>query len=422
MINSGKDLAFILEKISILRTYISSSGKLNRNDIHKQCENFVMELLNMAYGYDLENLNSVGDGKQVALDLGDKTNGIAFQVTSDKSLAKVDDALKKTIDNKLYECYPHVKFFMLLGKQGSYAVKTDTHPHFKFSAKEDILDFDDLLRRIESCSPKKNGQIRAFVEEELVMVMYDADKDKTNNVLTGTLIDLSSSLAKSGTIHYRHCQFSIDLLGEHISAARIFSRLNEILDTPDKKLYLPVFYQKNLEKHGTAELIYRQHLYEAGASNNLKESVLSIRSGSVSFEFAQYLDNENFVTNLNDEFGSLLTLLTVLKGCSSRDDFHLKGSIRIICTGRLSFNPSSSIFATGNLMSSFELDLAGHVVEFDHYKYDTDAVMQLMQELIHGFPAKALGWINEVPFLKLSDARQKENLTIFQNRIFPFEF
>lgn len=421
MITSGKDLRIIVEKISILQTYITSSGKLNRTDVHKECEKFVMELLNLAYGYDLETLNTEHNQRFPGLDLGDKNAGIGFQVTSDKSLAKIEDTFSKVISHELYLIYPRIKFFMLLGKQSSYSLRTDTTTYFEFSAKADILDFDDLIARIETCSAGRIAKVREYIDLE-IDGLADAIRSEESDARGAGLIDIQSALDQSGMTHYRHCRFNIDLIGDKISAAKILTRLDEILNIHDKRIYLPMFYRKNLKEQTSSFLVYRQDRYEAGASNNLKESVLAISGNSVIFEFAQYLDNENFVTNLNEELGSLLTLLLVLKGCSSLDSFHLSGEIGLSCSARLSFNAGSSLFKVGGLFGSYELDPAGHSTRFEIYRYDAQAILDLIQEVIYGFPAKVLGFGDGLPFLRLDIEQQNISLSELQRRIFPPEF
>jgi hypothetical protein len=127
MITSGQYIERINEKIAVLSHEISRSGKLGLLNIHKQCENLIKRVLNTAFDYHLEDLN---DGKNnfPGLDIGDKAIGLAFQVSSDKTSAKVNDMLGQVIKREYYKIFKDIKLFVLGDKQSSYTVSIATLP------------------------------------------------------------------------------------------------------------------------------------------------------------------------------------------------------------------------------------------------------------------------------------------------------
>ncbi|MFS8980266.1 SMEK domain-containing protein [Cupriavidus necator] len=69
-------------------------------------------------GLSLSNLNAERSNNP-GLDLGDAAKGWAFQVTADKSGAKVKETLDK-IDAEQSAKYPNIRILVIGEKQGSY--------------------------------------------------------------------------------------------------------------------------------------------------------------------------------------------------------------------------------------------------------------------------------------------------------------
>src|SRR5574344_988540 len=90
---------YIDEKMHILSYRIATNGKLNMLQLHMHSESFYMHLLNLLYGYSLENLNKVLQNVE-AIDLVDHNSKIIIQVSSTCTKNKVESALGKAIIKK----------------------------------------------------------------------------------------------------------------------------------------------------------------------------------------------------------------------------------------------------------------------------------------------------------------------------------
>ena len=73
---------------------VSMSTSLNQLSINVHAEQFFVELLNDLFNYNLVNTN-FEEQNATSIDLLDKDNRVAIQVTSDSSLNKVKQTLSK---------------------------------------------------------------------------------------------------------------------------------------------------------------------------------------------------------------------------------------------------------------------------------------------------------------------------------------
>ena len=90
----------------------NSNGEFSIN-IH--AENVLLKVLNAAYGLNLENVNYVEGKTYAGIDLRDKANRVAFQITSTGTVEKVVHTLKECVKNHLDEQFDHIYIFFLKG-------------------------------------------------------------------------------------------------------------------------------------------------------------------------------------------------------------------------------------------------------------------------------------------------------------------
>ena len=126
-------------------------------DINKISEDVVCGLFRELYGFtDLRNLNNEEALNFPGIDLADDNARVAIQVTSDKSLDKVKETLRKIINHKLHEKYDRFIIYNLTRKQSSYsdqALSTVCGDTIEFDTRADILDFRDLSTKAAMADP-----------------------------------------------------------------------------------------------------------------------------------------------------------------------------------------------------------------------------------------------------------------------------
>lgn len=175
MIQSGQYLNYIIEHLNIIRYELISKNKLNLTSENIYLENFLMELLNLVYNYNLENLNQLKKNFP-GVDLGDESKKIGIQITSTSTSKKINETLSKFINNKLYLQFNSLKVFILTQKQKSYSIFYD-NTQFIFDKNRDIMDFDDLYRDILYIDPISRRKVCDLIATEISGVMSSIGKD-----------------------------------------------------------------------------------------------------------------------------------------------------------------------------------------------------------------------------------------------------
>ena len=102
MITRGYFIGEIIDELANIANQVDIRTKLNLLELNIHLENFFREVLNILLDIRLQNLNNERSNAP-GLDLGDPSKKIAFQITSQKTSAKINDTLKTVLDNKIKE-------------------------------------------------------------------------------------------------------------------------------------------------------------------------------------------------------------------------------------------------------------------------------------------------------------------------------
>jgi len=84
----------IISVLALLSRKVEISASLNLTDLNIHAEDFYKDLFNLAFGYELKNINTI-DPNAAAIDLGDVKNKIAIQITSTLTLEKTRKTVEK---------------------------------------------------------------------------------------------------------------------------------------------------------------------------------------------------------------------------------------------------------------------------------------------------------------------------------------
>ncbi|WP_254388724.1 ABC-three component system protein [Vibrio cholerae] len=156
---------YIDEKIHTLAYRIETNGKLNMLHLHMHSESFYLHLLNLLYGYELENLNKVLQNVE-AIDLIDHKNKIIIQVSSTCTKNKVESALEKEIIKK-YLSY-NFKFISISKDASNLRKNNFKNPHgISFSPSRDIIDIPSILNEILQKDIAGQMSVYNFIKGEL---------------------------------------------------------------------------------------------------------------------------------------------------------------------------------------------------------------------------------------------------------------
>lgn len=146
------------EELSKLSVEVQSSAAMGHFDLNKICEDVFCGIFKELFELpNLRNLNEEEKANYPGIDLASDEERVAVQVTSEKTLEKVKDTLRKVIDHSLHKKYDRVIIYTLTQKQSSYAqgsIDKVTDGKIRFSVKDDILDFRDISTNAANAQPK----------------------------------------------------------------------------------------------------------------------------------------------------------------------------------------------------------------------------------------------------------------------------
>ena len=146
MITRGLIVGKIVDDIAGLKYQIETRNRLQLYDLTKFCEDFFREILNIIYNLDLINLNNERVNEP-GIDLGDKREKVAYQITSAKYSPKIKATLEAITDQQKKD-YKTFKVLIIGEKATSYTIDDTLLNEFFFKTDQHILDLDDLLKDI----------------------------------------------------------------------------------------------------------------------------------------------------------------------------------------------------------------------------------------------------------------------------------
>lgn len=198
MITSGYLIGQIIDEFSLLGDRIKLRNRLGLFDLTMYVENFFKEIINIIDDGKLVNLNSTRSNEP-GLDLGDINRKIAYQVTSDKTGAKVVHTLQRITTEQRNN---YSKFIVLIvgEKQQTYDAvvtalnnrgttdsdddknaesnelnKIKIHPDIIFDIDSDIIDLTDIARKIVGLQLDKIQKLNQLVQSQMAKVRVELE-------------------------------------------------------------------------------------------------------------------------------------------------------------------------------------------------------------------------------------------------------
>lgn len=178
--------------LSIFAEYTKTISQLNLNDNSVVAENFFARVLNVVYGYELENLNMVKQNAAV-VDLYDENRRVSVQVTSQSAPSKVKSCLKSFEEKELYKDYDTLYVYILTSKpKNGYSIGDVNIEQFHFRAKAHVLDKSDLLKKLMTKDPVIQKEVIDILKNG-IKILDDEDAIFSNE--EQTMINLISLLS-----------------------------------------------------------------------------------------------------------------------------------------------------------------------------------------------------------------------------------
>jgi hypothetical protein len=155
------DIKTIAHEFAVWEVKTANNNLLSLYDGNIFSEQTICDVLNCIYDYQLENINTT-NGNHPAIDLVDKKNRIAFQITSSKTSQKIQETIDKFIAHNFEKEYDQLFVFILGKKQKAYP-KFEQASKISFNKDRNILDFSDLLRQAKYLTLAKLARLKNTV-------------------------------------------------------------------------------------------------------------------------------------------------------------------------------------------------------------------------------------------------------------------
>lgn len=146
MITRGIYIGKIVDDFALLKGQIELRNKMGQYELSKFCEDFFKEVLNITYKYNLINLNKTRNNNP-GLDLGDENIGVAYQITSMNTKAKIEHTYK-TITDEQKKLFKNSSVLIIGNKLSSYPISEAFCKLHNFEVAKNIIDINSLLRDI----------------------------------------------------------------------------------------------------------------------------------------------------------------------------------------------------------------------------------------------------------------------------------
>lgn len=279
-------------------------------DINIISENFCKDLLNITFDLKLENVNFFKNNEK-AIDLADKENGIAIQVTSEKTMKKIKHTFNEYIDEGLDKVYPQLYIVTLVRYNPS--INNYIYKGKNFSIKDNVLDYRDYIRMLSNkYDNSKYMQILNFLDSEFKSVSSLNIDKYIEKLEFETNRDLRDAIVGNRLYPY------------NVKSCPELPAINKIEEKLEEQKYCIISGEAGCGKSITAYQVgYRYFLKGWNVYRYLNNKILEyeiLKSLSVKtliiIDDAQIIDNfqiDRVISNVNDNLKIVITVTDSLK-------------------------------------------------------------------------------------------------------------
>lgn len=177
----------ITSKLSYLSTEIKLNGSLNLLDTNVLSEDIFKTILNIVYGYNLQNANNAEPNIK-AIDLVDYTAKTIIQVSADNSKTKVQNSLSK-IDVSKFNGYSFK--FVCISKNVSHLrnYTFDIPPSISFNTKTDCYDLKRITKDALSKDIDTVKNLATYLEKAILPTSADERRPSVITYVINCLAD-----------------------------------------------------------------------------------------------------------------------------------------------------------------------------------------------------------------------------------------
>lgn len=165
MLVREESMEYITSQLAIIKSKVELCSSLNLLNINVHMESFMCGLLNLVYSYNLINLNNA-QANYTAIDLGDRDKRIAIQVTSNTKSTKILHTIEGFVDKGYDKDFDRL-IVLIIGLKKNYRSNFVTKNGFCISKDTDIIDFRDLLSKINGMDTPNLQKVVRYLQQEV---------------------------------------------------------------------------------------------------------------------------------------------------------------------------------------------------------------------------------------------------------------
>lgn len=150
--NQIKLLNSIKDYLTRFQLLVKIANAENEYDINNHAENIIIPILNIIFKSDFKNAN-IEKKNADSIDLLDRSQSIAIQVTSTSGIEKVKSTLEKFLKYNHHDEIKNLFVYVISEKQNNYsqeAINKILKSKLKFDVKRQIIDARDIYGRIKA--------------------------------------------------------------------------------------------------------------------------------------------------------------------------------------------------------------------------------------------------------------------------------
>ena len=158
-------LGAISDGLAFIKTACEQRGWLKFFDNHVVSQSIFCRFLNTAFNLSLVEMDQI-KANFPAIDLGDSTNRIAYQVTSERGGDKVQHTLDKFVEHDLDKQYDTLRILIIGDRQSTY--KTVTVPSsVQFDCERDIMGIEELVKLLGTLDLQRLEALQSIMIREV---------------------------------------------------------------------------------------------------------------------------------------------------------------------------------------------------------------------------------------------------------------
>jgi hypothetical protein len=194
-------LETIADGLAWIKLCCEQRGWLKLFGDHVAAQHFFCRFLNAAFNLSLVELDQI-QANYPAIDLGDTTNRIAYQVTSERGGDKVQHTLDTFVRHGLEKKYDTLRILIVGNRQATYKTVA-VPPTLVFDCDRDILGIEELVKYIGSLGSSRLEQLQTIMADEIKEpAPVRARQQKIEPTTEELEILLKTADSPEGVIHY----------------------------------------------------------------------------------------------------------------------------------------------------------------------------------------------------------------------------